>query len=39
MEKQLDHILISRGWKVVSARVPDEGPSDHRPVIVELAAP
>jgi endonuclease/exonuclease/phosphatase family metal-dependent hydrolase len=39
MEKQLDHILISHGWKVVSARVPDEGPSDHRPVVVELAAP
>jgi endonuclease/exonuclease/phosphatase family metal-dependent hydrolase len=39
MEKQLDHILISRGWRVRSARVLDEGPSDHRPVLVELTPP
>lgn len=39
MEKQLDHILVSRGWQVRSARVLDDGPSDHRPVLVELAPP
>lgn len=39
MEKQLDHILVSSGWKVRSARVLDEGPSDHRPVLVELGPP
>jgi len=39
MNKQLDHILLNHGWRVVSARVLDEGPSDHRPVLVELAAP
>lgn len=35
-EKQLDYILADRGWRVVSARVLDDGPSDHRPVIAEL---
>jgi endonuclease/exonuclease/phosphatase family metal-dependent hydrolase len=39
MEKQLDHILVSRGWRVQSAQVLDDGPSDHRPVLVELAPP
>ncbi|MFZ2489946.1 MAG: endonuclease/exonuclease/phosphatase family protein [Thermoanaerobaculia bacterium] len=35
-EVQLDHIVIGGGWQVVSARVLDDGPSDHRPVIAEL---
>ncbi|HET7436728.1 MAG TPA: endonuclease/exonuclease/phosphatase family protein [Thermoanaerobaculia bacterium] len=35
-EKQLDYILADRGWRVASARVLDDGPSDHRPVLVEL---
>lgn len=39
MEKQLDHILLGTGWQVRSARVLDDGPSDHRPVLVELAPP
>ena len=36
MEQRLDYILADRGWKVRSARVLDDGPSDHRPVIAEL---
>lgn len=36
MKKQLDYIYADRGWTVVSARVLDIGPSDHRPVVVEL---
>lgn len=39
MEKQLDHILLGPGWQVRNARVLDDGPSDHRPVIAELIAP
>lgn len=39
MEQQLDHILVDRGWVVQSARVLDDGPSDHRPVIAELTHP
>jgi endonuclease/exonuclease/phosphatase family metal-dependent hydrolase len=37
MEQRLDYILTDPGWQVVSARVLDEGPSDHRPVVAELA--
>jgi endonuclease/exonuclease/phosphatase family metal-dependent hydrolase len=36
MEQRLDYILIDPGWQVRSARVLDDGPSDHRPVIAEL---
>lgn len=36
MEQRLDYILMDPGWKVRSARVLDDGPSDHRPVLVEL---
>jgi endonuclease/exonuclease/phosphatase family metal-dependent hydrolase len=39
MEQQLDHILVDGGWTVKSARVLDDGPSDHRPVIAELTHP
>ena len=39
MEQRLDYILTDRGWRVVSARVLDDGPSDHRPVYAELAHP
>ncbi|MGN6183620.1 MAG: endonuclease/exonuclease/phosphatase family protein [Thermoanaerobaculia bacterium] len=39
MEKRLDYILADRGWTVRNARVLDEGPSDHRPVIAELIHP
>lgn len=38
-EKQLDHILVSGGWQIRAARVLDDGPSDHRPVLVDLAPP
>ncbi|HVR37531.1 MAG TPA: endonuclease/exonuclease/phosphatase family protein [Thermoanaerobaculia bacterium] len=38
-EKQLDYVFTDRGWRVVSARALDIGPSDHRPVVVELAHP
>lgn len=38
-EKQLDYVFADRGWKVVSARVLDIGPSDHRPVVAELTHP
>jgi len=37
MNQRLDYILTDPGWTVVSARVLDEGPSDHRPVLAELA--
>lgn len=37
MDEQIDHIFISRGWNVAAASVPDVGPSDHRPVVVDLA--
>jgi endonuclease/exonuclease/phosphatase family metal-dependent hydrolase len=36
MEQRLDYILADAGWKVQSARVLDDGPSDHRPVLAEL---
>ena len=39
MGQRLDYILADPGWKVVSTRVLDEGPSDHRPVIAELMHP
>jgi endonuclease/exonuclease/phosphatase family metal-dependent hydrolase len=37
MEQRLDYILADLGWQVRNARVLDDGPSDHRPVIAELA--
>ena len=37
--QRLDYILTDLGWQVRSARVLDEGPSDHRPVLAELAHP
>lgn len=39
MEERLDYILADRGWTIRSARVLDEGPSDHRPVLAELTHP
>jgi endonuclease/exonuclease/phosphatase family metal-dependent hydrolase len=36
MNERLDYILTDPGWQVRSARVLDEGPSDHRPVLAEL---
>jgi endonuclease/exonuclease/phosphatase family metal-dependent hydrolase len=36
LEQRLDYILADRGWSVRSARVLDDGPSDHRPVLAEL---
>jgi endonuclease/exonuclease/phosphatase family metal-dependent hydrolase len=36
MLQRLDYILADAGWTVRSARVLDEGPSDHRPVFAEL---
>jgi endonuclease/exonuclease/phosphatase family metal-dependent hydrolase len=36
MEQRLDYILADPGWTVRSARVLDDGPSDHRPVLAEL---
>jgi endonuclease/exonuclease/phosphatase family metal-dependent hydrolase len=36
MEQRLDYILIDPGWEVRSARVLDDGPSDHRAVLAEL---
>lgn len=38
-EDQLDHIWIGGGWQVRSARVLDDGPSDHRPILAELVPP
>jgi endonuclease/exonuclease/phosphatase family metal-dependent hydrolase len=37
LEQRLDYILPDAGWTVRSSRVLDDGPSDHRPVIAELA--
>ncbi|HEY0160032.1 MAG TPA: endonuclease/exonuclease/phosphatase family protein [Thermoanaerobaculia bacterium] len=34
--QRLDYILADAGWKVRSAAVLDDGPSDHRPVLAEL---
>jgi endonuclease/exonuclease/phosphatase family metal-dependent hydrolase len=39
MGQRLDYILADPGWTVRSARVLDDGPSDHRPVIAELTHP
>lgn len=39
MGQRLDYILADPGWTVRSARVLDDGPSDHRPVIAELVHP
>jgi endonuclease/exonuclease/phosphatase family metal-dependent hydrolase len=39
MEERLDYILTDPGWRVASARVVDDGPSDHRPVLAELVHP
>lgn len=39
MEQRLDYILADPGWTVSSARVLDDGPSDHRPVLAELIHP
>ncbi|MEO8380674.1 MAG: endonuclease/exonuclease/phosphatase family protein [Acidobacteriota bacterium] len=39
MEERLDYILTDPGWQVRSARVLDDGPSDHRPIIAELTHP
>jgi len=36
VNQRLDYILTDGGWTVRSARVLDEGPSDHRPVLAEL---
>ncbi|HEV7766604.1 MAG TPA: endonuclease/exonuclease/phosphatase family protein [Thermoanaerobaculia bacterium] len=39
LEQRLDYILTDPGWVVRSARVLDDGPSDHRPVLAELVHP
>lgn len=39
MEQRLDYILTDAGWQIRNARVLDDGPSDHRPVIAELVHP
>ncbi|MDQ3281112.1 MAG: endonuclease/exonuclease/phosphatase family protein [Acidobacteriota bacterium] len=36
MEQRLDYVMADRGWRVRTARVLDDGPSDHRPVLAEL---
>lgn len=36
MNQRLDYVLTNAGWTVRSARVLDDGPSDHRPVLAEL---
>lgn len=36
LEQRLDYVLADPGWTVRSARVLEDGPSDHRPVLVEL---
>ena len=38
-EQRLDYILTDPRWKVSSARVLDDGPSDHRPLLAELRHP
>jgi endonuclease/exonuclease/phosphatase family metal-dependent hydrolase len=35
-QERLDYILLSPQWQVVSARVVDDGPSDHLPVLAEV---
>jgi endonuclease/exonuclease/phosphatase family metal-dependent hydrolase len=39
LNQRLDYVLTDPGWRIASARVIDDGPSDHRPVIVELLHP
>lgn len=39
MEERLDYILADGGWSVRGARVLEDGPSDHRPVLAELTHP
>lgn len=39
LEQRLDYILTDPGWVVRSARVLEDGPSDHRPVFAELVHP
>ena len=39
MEQRLDYILVDPGWQVRNARVLDDGPSDHRPILAELVHP
>lgn len=39
MEQRLDYILADPGWTIRSARVLDDGPSDHRPLLAELTHP
>lgn len=36
MELILDYVFTDRGWRVQSSRTLDDGPSDHRPVLVEI---
>jgi endonuclease/exonuclease/phosphatase family metal-dependent hydrolase len=36
LKQRLDYILADAGWKVRNARVLDDGPSDHHPVLAEL---
>jgi endonuclease/exonuclease/phosphatase family metal-dependent hydrolase len=36
MELGIDYVFADRGWRVQSSRTLDDGPSDHRPVLVEL---
>lgn len=39
MKERIDYVFADRGWVVKSARVLDIGPSDHRPLVVELEHP
>jgi endonuclease/exonuclease/phosphatase family metal-dependent hydrolase len=39
LRQKLDYVLTDRGWRIVRAVVLDDGPSDHRPVLVELTHP
>ena len=39
MGQRLDYVLVDPGWKITKAQVVDDGPSDHRPVVVELVHP
>ncbi|HUP45042.1 MAG TPA: endonuclease/exonuclease/phosphatase family protein [Thermoanaerobaculia bacterium] len=36
MELAIDYVMADRGWRVASSHTMDDGPSDHRPVLVEL---
>lgn len=36
MELPIDYVFADRGWQVRASRTLDDGPSDHRPVLVEL---